>query len=258
MDSELFNHLFKIGDRFSDENGATLLLHKVGASTLQLTDIESGDTYYQFLSKDGETLCINRDVSSDEHARQLIMSLSPILKTQKQTDLEEKLKQIALEEKTKHEKELESVTNEIRIFIRDFSGTMMFNVKDALVNGESVDQSEIVKDFSSLISTLMNTFADVYNNIKDRKLFFQLVLSGFEFIQNRIYEIFENSEYLNPDITAKFFFGDGGDVELIISDEKEDVLRYRGSLQQNDTILTTRAIKYIIIPNIKDIVGMRD
>lgn len=254
------NQVFEAGSKFEDQSGHVMILHKVGNLTMQLTNIGNGDTYVQFNTTDGCTLKIERDVPSEGVIRERLLALYPISNEQirqREIDREQQLEKEREEaqDEIRMEREREEVQNEIRIFMRDFVGSIMFNIKEPIVNGQPVEQSEIVKDFSSLISSLLKVFVEAYNEIKDRKEFFSLVLNGLEHLHEQILTVLYSPEDLFPNITAKFFFEKDGKILLLINDEKEAVLKYQGQLQSNDTVLTPRAMKYIIIPNLRDVLG---
>lgn len=241
---------FHSGSKFIDQDGNVILLHKVGAMTMQLTYIESGDAYVQFNTTTGTSFLASRDFQSDGKIKDKISQLVSV----KNEFVEEEDEQLLNEQLLK---ERESIENEIRIYLRDFAGALMFNIREPTLNGEIVEQSEIIKDFSSLINSLLKIFAGAYNEIRDRKKFFTLVLNGFQYIQGKINDMFSNPDRLFPDIIARFFLESDGSVTLVIGDEKEDVLQYEGHLQANNTVLSTKAMKYIIIPNLRDVLDMQ-
>jgi hypothetical protein len=250
MNPNWFETEFRSGSKFVDQDGNIVLLHAVGSMAMQFTYINSGDVYVQFNTINGSSFLPSRDLQADGRIKDRIFQLSPVDDGFEQ----EKEKR----EKEQLGKERENLQNEIRIYMRDFSGALMFNIKEPTLNGEVVEQSEIIKDFSSLINSLLKIFSEGYNEIRDRKQFFTLVLNGFQYLQDKIGDIFADSDRLYPDISAKFFLESNGQVTLVISDEKEDVLQYEGHLQANNTVLSTKAMKYIIIPNLRDVLDMQD
>ena len=251
--------VYQKGSMFTDDGGNVFLLHSVGNSVMQLTDMETGDPLLQFHTTDGKSFCPLRDMPSESATRETIQKLRPV------------------SDRRDTHQDKDSLKDELVIHLKDFSGALMHSIKEQKVDGEVVHPSVIVERFTPFYSAITDIVSEMYaeivrDNPKDapeestqpqrfhqrREYFFQRLYAGIESLKESMIATILDPESAYPDVVAKFYFSRDGQIRLIIRDEKEDVLQYEGHLQGNNTVLTTRAMRYIIIPNLVKVLNMQD